>query len=142
MSTRPGTAQFNVVGATRLAQAAGQSFPLGNGNSPAALSTLLITWIASATVGNRIPIVQIKNSAGVVLWQVVGAAITAGQTVILAIGSGVPPSTVASPLMQFLTLPFDFPTPINATIQIFDNANIDSNPVTGDHVAMVADYAM
>jgi hypothetical protein len=142
VSTRPGTEQFSSVAAGAVLGSAGRAIALGNGDSPAAISSLLVTYVASATAGSRQVLVQVKTASGVILWQVAAAAITAGQTVILAIGSGVPASTVASPLMQFLTLPFDLPAPQNAIITILDSANIDPNSTTGDTAALVANYAL
>lgn len=143
MSSRPGTPQFANFAAAALGTAAGRTLALGNGLTYAALNSLFITYVASATVGNRIPIFRVQapitlaNPALVTLWQGAFAAVTAGQTSLLLAGSGVPASVVASPLMQFVTLPFDIPLPLNAQVQIFDSANVD----TADTVALVANLA-
>ena len=144
MSVRSGTPQFVSVAAAATGGASGRTIPLGTGLVLATLNTMLATWVATATVGSRIPIIRVQAPVGpnnptlVTLWQVAAAAITAGQTSILAVGAGVPASTVSSPLMQFLTLPFDLPLPLNAQVQIFDNANIDA----ADTVALVANMAV
>jgi hypothetical protein len=144
MSVRSGTPQFTVRGAVALGGASGIALSLGNGNVYATLNSLLLTYTATATVGNRIPIVRVQapvavnNPALVVLWQLAFAAVTAGQVATLQAGSGVPASTVTVPLMQFVTLPFDMPLPINSQIQILDSANIDP----ADTVSMVANLAV
>lgn len=146
MSARTGPSQFAAFTAAALATSSGRTMALGNGNTCAVLNTALITYVATASVGNRIPIIRViapasvsQQQAAQTLWQMAaGTAITASQTSILAIGAGVPASTVANPLMQFLTLPFDLPLPIGAQLQVFDQANIDVN----DTVAMVANLAL
>lgn len=149
MSVRSGSPQFTSVSAAALGGANGRTLSLGNGLTLGTLNTLLITWVATATVGSRIPIVRVQvpggtplNASAVTLWQVAAAAITAGQTSILALGAGVPASTVSTPLMQFLTLPFDMPLPLNAQVQIFDAANGGAGIDNSDTVAMVANLAV
>lgn len=136
MSVRLGNPQEVTFAAAALGGAAGRSMSLGGAaNQWVLLVSILATYVASATVGNRVPVIQIKDSAGNILWQTSqGGNLTAGQTARLAAAGGVPAAAVTAPVMQTMPLPDGFSVPANATIVIFDNGNID----TTDTVAVNA----
>ena len=139
MSARPG--QINnpafTVAAAILGSAAGRSMTLNN-QSNAVITALMFTYVATATVGNRVPVVRILDSAGNILWQTTqGGNIAAGQTFRLAVGAGIQTVAETAPLMQFMPLPVEFTVPPAAQVVVFDNANIDVN----DTISMVASLA-
>lgn len=138
MSPRPGTVSKLVQSATALGVAAGVNVPLNN-SAFAVLPAISIVLVASATVGNRVPVVRLLDASGNILASTVATtAITAGQTVRLMVMAGATFSAIATPLQQNLPWPVEMPVPPLSSLQIFDNANVD----VADTVAVVASFAM
>jgi hypothetical protein len=134
MSSRPGNPNIQLKAATALGVAGGLSVALNNG-SAAVLTSFVLSFVASATVGNRNIVVQFKDAAGNILTQTVATtAITAGQTPKLVGMAGIPYVSITTPLQQIVPLPNEVQLPPFATMQILDTANID----TADTVAVVA----
>lgn len=141
MSARLGQLQLDVFTAATLAVAGGRTFALNNGAN-AFIAALAATYVASATVGNRVPVIRILN-AGNLLWQSVqGTNVTASQTALLMAGGGVQGASVATPITQYFPLPVELTVPPFSQVQIFDNADVDHNPTTGDTVSLNASIVM
>lgn len=136
MSNRLGNPQSILQAAKATGGAGGVVISLGgSANQWLVLVSILATYVASATVGNRIIVVQAKDASGNVLWSVTqGTAVTAGQTVLVGLGGGVPASNQAVPLHQFMPIPDGFTVPANGTITIFDNANISATDTVAANI--------
>jgi hypothetical protein len=126
MSVRSG-APFELTAAAAATGASHHGI-LTNGGGWTTLIGLMAIWVASATVGNRILSLRIKDSAGNIMWQSLqGTAVTAGQTVNIVSGGGAAPAAVTGPpITQTISLPVDFPIPPSGTIEIVDGAAIDA----------------
>jgi hypothetical protein len=124
MSTRPGQLITNIISAVALGGATGRTFTMPN-TATAALVSIRLVWITTATVGNRSVNIRIIDGGGNILWE--GAAftvLTASNTWHILAGSGVPVN--ASGVYQYVTLPFDMPVQGNNTqIQVLDVNNVD-----------------
>src|SRR5215469_4147839 len=131
MSARLGNPQLITAAAAALGVAAGRTISLGNGAQWALLLSLVLTYVVSATAGNRIVILTIKDAAGNIVWQNWnnGAVnITAGAAAKLIApvwqsnssgGGGVP--------QDAYFLPDQMAIPPNSTLTVQDLANIDVN---------------
>lgn len=124
MSTQPGNPDDLSYPAVALGAAAGQNFALNP--SAQILVSVVIVYVATATAGNRVPVLRILSSEGNIIWSVVfGTAVTANQTSRLLAGAGVQPVANTTPLQQIVPLPTQFTIEASCTIQILDAANID-----------------
>lgn len=127
MSQRPGTPNDTTFSAVALGAAAGQNYAVNSPSGSAILSTVAVVYVASATVGNRIPVLRVLNPEGLILWSAVfGTAVTAGQTTRLLAGAGTPAVVNSTPLQQTFPLPVELGLETGCTIQVLDAANIDT----------------
>lgn len=138
MSTRLGNPKSAIFAAAALGAAAGRAMALGgDSNQWVVLVSLLLTYVASATAGNRVIVVQVKDSAGDILWSVTqGTSVTAGTTVRIGLGGGVPASNQTTPVQQFMPIPDGFTVPANASIVVFDNANVDTTDTVAANIVL------
>lgn len=105
--------------------------PLRN-NAFARLIAVLATYVTTADAGNRVVVMQVKDSSGNILWMAAqGGNIVASKTTYLAYGGGAPLAAPTVPLLVTMPLPVDMIVPISSTLTFFDNAAIN----TGDTVA-------
>lgn len=124
MTTRPGNPTVGIAAAAALAVAGGRNIVLQN--SAQVITAISVVWVATATVGNRVPVIRILDPSGNILWSAAFAtAVTAGQTSRLMAGGGIPATNVASPIQQTFPLPYEMAVPAASSIQVLDAANID-----------------
>jgi hypothetical protein len=92
-----------------------------------------ITYVASATVGNRRLSVQIKDAAGNIMLQVANALTlqAASTTWFYTLGPGMPAADLSAALGMALAWPLRFVIQPGSSLQILDLANIS----TADTVA-------
>lgn len=139
MSVRLGNPTEVTATAAALAVSTGRVMSLGGAaNQWCVITSILFTYVATATGGNRVAVVQIKDSSGNILWSAAASAnITGGQTARIALGGGVPSANVATPNHMFMPLADQLTVPGNSTVTLFDNANVD----VADTVAMNLVYS-
>jgi hypothetical protein len=125
MSARLGNPQQVTIASAALGVAGGRVIPFNN-TGWALLASIALLYTASATVGNRVLVVDVKDAAGNILYRAtLGTAVTAGQTPRLIFGAGLATTGITTPLTQTFALPDGFAVPPAATLTLFDNANID-----------------
>src|SRR5262245_11704990 len=135
----PTTYRQAIYSAAALGSAAGRTLALNNSMSWVQLDKVLVVYVASATVGNRVPTFRLLDSDANVLWQAAaGVNVTASQTGLFPLGVGLPAQSLASPLQQTVGLPANCGVPINGSLQVFDTANID----TADTASAAISYLM
>jgi|SRR5215831_686812 len=135
MSARVGNPQQLIIASAALGAAAGRVIALNN-QGWALLLSMALLFTASATVGNRVLVLDVKDSAGNILYRgTLGTNVTAGQTPRLIYGAGLATTGVTTPLTQTFALPDGFAVPPLSTVTIFDNANVDvADTVAGNAV--------
>jgi hypothetical protein len=155
MSVRIGNPQQTNFAATVLGGSDGISIPINN-SGWALLLSVLVTYTATNTAGNRQVVIDITDPLDNVIWRAKGTAfVTAGQVVTFALGGRVQDSielrvlqqVVASglnvldeldalrsdidanspPLMQVLSLPEGFSIPVSAAVEVLDFNGVDNN---------------
>lgn len=127
MSSRLGNPVELVVASAALGGASGRAIVLGNAGW-ALLLSMAFLYTATASVGNRVLVCDIKDASGNILYRgTLGTNVTASQTPRLIYGAGLTTTGVATPLTQTFALPDGMSVPPLSTITIFDNANIDAN---------------
>lgn len=135
MSTRPGYVQEQIVAAI-VTGASGAAFPLFN--QFAVVVGAVFTYVASATVGNRIVDVRLLDALGNIMMQTVATtAITAGQTSTLVLMQGQTYLNIAAPIRQILPWPVEMPAIPGSSIRVVDTAAISAT----DTVAANISYA-
>ena len=138
MSARLGNPIEQATAAVKLGVAAGVNVAFNN-SGWAVLVSVFAKFIASATVGNRIIMLQLLDKAGNSIWQISqGTAITAGQTALLGYGGGVAAAAFTAPIVQVAPLPAECSIPPGASMQFLDGNNTDAN----DTVAPIAIYSL
>ncbi|HZP77523.1 MAG TPA: hypothetical protein VFB45_15370 [Pseudolabrys sp.] len=137
MSNRLGTPQSVIVAAAALGVTAGRAMSLGGAaNQWVLVASMLFTYVASATAGSRVPVVQIKDPSGNILWSAsMSTTAAANTTTRIALGGSVPLTAAATPATLFAPIPDGFSCPANSTVTVFDNADIDH---AADTIAMNA----
>lgn len=126
-----------IVAAAVLGSAAGIAVPLNN-QSSAQVNAVFISYVATATVGNRNPTLTFKDSLGNILWQTAHVtSITASQTPKIMTGPGIVNASFTTPLMLMLELPSNFTLPKFASLTVFDAANIDVNDTAAVNVSLL-----
>lgn len=139
MSSRPGTQSQTQIASAILGAAAGRNIGINN-SANALVDAIVFIYTPTATVGNRIPTIQIRDAANNILWQCAASAnVVATNPVRICAGAGVAAAAIATPLMQYLPLPSELAVPQFASVQIFDGANIDVNDTVS---AGMISYAM
>jgi hypothetical protein len=136
MSVRIGNPVEVVVASGALGVAAGRVSTFGL-TGWALLLSMAFLYTASATVGSRVIVLDVKDGAGNILFRgTLGTAVTAGQAVRLILGAGLATTGITAPLTQTLALPDGFSIPAGSTVTIFDNANIDVNDTVAGAVVL------
>lgn len=139
MSSRPGTQSQSAIASAILGAAGGRNVSINN-SANALIDAITFIYTPTATVGNRIPTIQLRDPSGNILWQAAASAnVVASNAVRFCAGAGVSAAAIAVPLMQYLPLPSELAVPQFSTVQIFDGANIDVNDTVS---AGIISYAM
>lgn len=134
MSDRIGNPVETITAATKLGAAAGVAIPLNN-SGWAVLISVFAKFVATATGGNRIVMLQLLDKAGNIIWQISqGTAITSGQTALLGYGGGVAAQAFTAPILQVAPLPAECSIPPMATMQFLDGNNVDVNDTVAPNV--------
>lgn len=109
-----------------LGSAAGRTI-FTNGVLPGFIASLMFTYSATATAGNRQPEIQIKDSSSNIVWRnICSTNVTASQGGQFACASGIATSNLPAVIFTIsLALPAYLPP--SGTITVFDVANIDVN---------------
>jgi hypothetical protein len=99
---------------------------------------MFIAYVATATIGNRLPQVRLLDALGNILMQTAATtAITASQTPKLIVMAGLAYLSQAAPLSQILPWPVGMPVPFNCSVQILDGANIDVNDTVAANIVLI-----
>lgn len=103
-----------------------------NNENWARVTAVAFDWVCDATVGNRAPCLELRDSQGNVLAAGhTGSAVTAGSTTHFMGGPGMP-ETGANFARSFLPFPDNLPLPPGAYVCIIDADNIGG---TADTIA-------
>lgn len=136
MSQRPGTVVTKIQAATPLGVAAGLSIPLNN--QWAVVPAFFITYVATASVGNRTPTVKLVDSLGNTLMQTIETTvITAGLSARIIGMPGQPFTSVgAFGGFSYFLVPWtiELPAPTGASLVVQDLANIDVNDTVAANI--------
>lgn len=131
MSARLGNPTELLVASAALGAAAGRVIALNNAGWQQLLSVSLL-YTASGTAGNRQVALDVKDSAGNILFRAAsGTALTVTQAARINIGCGLSTASITAPLVQNISLPDGMAIPPNGTLTVVDTANVD----TADTVA-------
>jgi len=127
MSVRVGNPVQVTLASQSLGQTSGRVFSFNNPGWGMLLSATL-TYTASATGGSRVPVVDIKDGSGNLIWRGVipSGNITTTQAARINIGAGLSTATITTPPTINIASPDGLGIPPAATLTVFDNANIDS----------------
>jgi hypothetical protein len=122
-----------IGGAATLGGASGRTLQLNNWG-PALLAAVYVQFVATATVGNRLPTMSVKDPAGNIFWgSETPAAVAASTTIRFAFGAGIQTAApVASGFFTAVSLADQMVLPPGSQLTFFDSAAIDSN----DNVAL------
>lgn|SRR5215472_7372281 len=136
MSARVGNPQQYTLASQTLGAGTGRVFSFNNPGW-ATLISIAVLYTATATVGNRVPVFDIKDGAGNVIWRgsLPSGNVTAGQAFRFNIGAGlVTAAPFAAPLVGNIALPDGFALPPLATLTVLDNAAVDNSDTVGGAV--------
>lgn len=123
--------------ATALGAAAGLVIPLQNTSQWAKLVSFILTYVASATVGNRQVVVDVLDASANVIFKWHQATnITAGQTAFLQGAGGIANAAVVTPIVQTMPIPDDCFVPPGGSIRVSDFANIDVNDTVAAQIVV------
>ncbi|HEX8838729.1 MAG TPA: hypothetical protein VF748_17435 [Candidatus Acidoferrum sp.] len=130
MSARIGNPALITAAAAALGGASGRTYALNNPTWILFVSSVL-TWVATATVGSRNPVLRFLDPSGNIVLHMIGGAaslVTAGTTTRLLLSSvlqGISTNTVpAQQLMAFLA-GGGLSLPPFSSFVVFDASNID-----------------
>src|SRR5215831_7686477 len=138
MSARVGNPQQYTLASQTLGAGTGRVFSFGNPGWTTLIS-MAVLYTATATVGNRVPVFDLKDAAGNVLWRgaLPSGNVTAGQAVRFNIGASlVTAAPFTAPLMANIALPDGFALPPLATLTVLDNAAVDNADTVGGTVVI------
>jgi len=142
MSDFPGRFFGNVYAAQTLGGANGRAFNMRDPatslqfNHNLLLTAVHVLLVTTATVGNRVLALPVKDAAGNILLHVpISANVAASLSTRITWGADSP--NFASGNFQVANLPAGFVMPVFAQIVIFDQANIDPADTIAVNIAAV-----
>lgn len=134
MSARLGNPALLTLASATLGAASGRVFNF-NPAGWALLVSISALYTATATVNNRVPVFDIKDAAGNIIWRgTQGGNVTAGQAVRFLLGPGLLTAAIPAPLVTNIAIPDGMAIPPGGTLTVFDNANVDVNDTIGGAV--------
>ncbi|HEX8835441.1 MAG TPA: hypothetical protein VF748_00765 [Candidatus Acidoferrum sp.] len=135
MSARIGNPVEIVAASAILGVSSGRVIPLNN-QQWVLITSVVIVYVPTATVGNRVPVFDFTDASNVGIFRAVqGGSVTASSNTRFAMGAGIPTAVVTSPPVTTIALPDGLSLPPGSRLTVFDNANIDVNDsVTGSIV--------
>ena len=137
MTVRPGYPQEVIKAATATGGASGVSIALLN--QFAVLVGAVITYVASASVGNRLVAVRLLDPSGnIMMTTFATTAITASQTSTLLLMTGQTYLSISSPIVQILPWPVEMPALANSSMQILDTANISATDTVAANISFAS----
>lgn len=133
MQTYPGTSIVVVSGLQTLGSAGGRAISLPAGPASALIS-VRVSFVTTATAGNRVLALQAKDAAANILFEIpISANVAASLTTIITWAAGAP--NFSSGTRQVANIPVGLVLPAGSSIQIFDTANIDVADTIATNIA-------